>query len=221
MKDNVLNAVLREVVSREFANIPQRENEIAYEFSDGFTRRMDKLTKAEKSRFWRMTNTVPKRAAAIVIAIMLISLTACSIPSVRAVVVDFIKETYENCIHLFTGESGSQKISEHYELTELPDGFEEISITETSTRSIVSYQNANGDQIILTQSITEDYSIFLDNENGDLSEINLSGMRVSVYESDNCMVAVWLQDQYAFHLTVYGDYDMDLMIKLVGMVQRQ
>ncbi len=168
-----------------------------------------------------MTNTIPKRVAAVFVAIMLIALTACSIPTVRAAVVDFIKETYDNCIRLFTGETGSKKISAHYVLTDLPDGFEEISTTETGTRNIVSYQNANGDQIILTQSITEDYAIFLDNENGDLSEINLSGMKVSVYESDDCMVAIWLQDQYAFHLTIYGDYDMDFIIKQVGAVKRQ
>lgn len=221
MKDDVLNAALREVVSREFADIPQQENKIDYAFSDDFMRRMDKLTKAEKSRFWRMTNTIPKRVAAVFVAIMLIALTACSIPTVRAAVVDFIKETYDNCIRLFTGETGSKKISAHYVLTDLPDGFEEISTTETGTRNIVSYQNANGDQIILTQSITEDYVIFLDNENGDLSEINLSGMKVSVYESDDCMVAIWLQDQYAFHLTIYGDYDMDFIIKQVGAVKRQ
>ena len=221
MKDYVLNAALREVVSREFADIPQQENKIDYAFSDDFMRRMDKLTKAEKSRFWRMTNTIPKRVAAVFVAIMLIALTACSIPTVRAAVVDFIKETYDNCIRLFTGETGSKKISAHYVLTDLPDGFEEISTTETGTRNIVSYQNANGDQIILTQSITEDYAIFLDNENGDLSEINLSGMKVSVYESDDCMVAIWLQDQYAFHLTIDGDYDMDFIIKQVGAVKRQ
>ena len=221
MKDDVLNAALREVVSREFADIPQQENKIDYAFSDDFMRRMDKLTKAEKSRFWRMTNTIPKRVAAVFVAIMLIALTACSIPTVRAAVVDFIKETYDNCIRLFTGETGSKKISAHYVLTDLPDGFEEISTTETGTRNIVSYQNANGDQIILTQSITEDYAIFLDNENGDLSEINLSGMKVSVYESDDCMVAIWLQDQYAFHLTIYGDYDMDFIIKQVGAVKRK
>lgn len=85
----------------------------------------------------------------------------------------------------------------------------------------MSYQKVNGDQIILTQSITEDYTVFIDNENGELSEIDLSGINVSVYESDDCMVAVWLQDQYAFHLTVYGNYDMDYIIKLIGTVQRQ
>lgn len=221
MKDDVLNAALREVVSREFADIPQQENKIDYAFSDDFMRRMDKLTKAEKSRFWRMTNTIPKRVAAVFVAIMLIALTACSIPTVRAAVVDFIKETYDNCIRLFTGETGSKKISAHYVLTDLPDGFEEISTTETGTRNIVSYQNANGDQIILTQSITEDYAIFLDNENGELSEIDLSGTNVSVYESDDCTVAIWLQDSYAFHLTIYGDYDIDYIIDLVGTVQRQ
>ena len=95
MKDNVLNAALREVVSREFADIPQHESEIAHEFSDGFTRRMDKLTKAEKSWFWRMTNTVAKRVAVVLVVLMFITLTACSIPSVRAAVVDFIKEKFE------------------------------------------------------------------------------------------------------------------------------
>ena len=46
-------------------------------------------------------------------------------------------------------------------------------------------------------------------------------MKVSVYESDDCMVAIWLQDQYAFHLTIDGDYDMDFIIKQVGAVKRQ
>lgn len=221
MKDNVLNAALREVVSREFADIPQHENEIAYKFSDGFTRRMDKLTKAEKSRFWRMTNTIPKRVAAVFVVIMLITLTACSIPTVRAAVVDFIKETYDNCIRLFTGEAGSKMISEHYVLTELPEGFTEINRTETDPMYITHYQNSDGDEIVLTQSITDQFSIHMDNEHGIISEINLSGMNITIYESDDCMVAVWLQDQYAFDLTVYGDYDMDFIIKLVGTVKRQ
>ena len=221
MKDNVLNAALREVVSREFADIPQHENEIAYKFSDGFTRRMDKLTKAEKSRFWRMTNTIPKRVAAVFVVIMLITLTACSIPTVRAAVVDFIKETYENCIHLFTGEAGSKKISAHYVLTELPDGFAEANTVNSDACFVVVYQNEKDDKIILSQSITDQYSIHMDNEHGIISEINLSGMNITIYESDDCIVAVWLQDQYAFDLTVYGDYDMDFIIKQVGNVKRK
>ena len=44
---------------------------------------------------------------------------------------------------------------------------------------------------------------------------------VSIYESAGVMVAVWLHNQYAFNLTVYGDYGIDLMIKLIDSVQRQ
>lgn len=221
MTENNLSMALREVVSSEFSNIPINEDEINYTFSKRFLNKMDKLTKAEKSRFWRMTNTAPRRVAVVLASLLIIILTACSIPPVRAAVVGFIKETYDNCVRLFTGDVGSNKISDQYGLTELPDGFTETDRTESNSRRIVSYQNANGNQIILAQSITEDYSVFLDNENGKLSEISISDMNVSVYESDDCTVAVWLQDSYAFHLAVYGDYDMDFIINLIGAVQRQ
>lgn len=219
MTENNLSMALREVVSSEFSNIPINEDEINYTFSNRFLNKMDKLTKAEKSRFWRMTNTAPRRVAVVLASLLIIILTACSIPPVRAAVVGFIKETYDNCVRLFTGDVGSNKISDQYGLTELPDGFTETDRTESNSRRIVSYQNANGNQIILAQSITEDYSVFLDNENGKLSEISISDMNVSVYESDDCTVAVWLKDSYAFHLAVYGDYDMDFMIRLIEAVQ--
>lgn len=219
MAENNFNRALREVVSGEFSNISLHETEIPHTFSNGFLRKMDKFTKAEKNSIWRMTSTAQKRIAVIMVSLLLILLTTCSILSVRAAVVDFIKETYDNFIRLFTDEVGSNIISVQYGLTELPDGFTEISRKESNARCIVRYQNAKGDQIILTQSIAEDYTVFLDNENGELSEINLSGINVSVYESDDCMAAVWLQDQYAFHLTVYGDYDVDFMIRLLETVR--
>ncbi len=213
------NRALREAVSGELSDAILHEAKIPHTFSDGFLRKMDKLTKAEKSRFWRMTSTVPKRFAVIMASLLIITLTACSIPSVRAAVVGFIKETYDNCVRLFTGDVGSNKISDQYGLTELPDGFTETDRTESNSRRIVSYQNANGNQIILTQNTAEDYSVFLDNENGKLSEISISDMNVTVYESDDCTVAVWLQDSYAFHLAVYGDYDTDSIIRLIKSVQ--
>lgn len=221
MVENNFSRALREAVSGEFSNIPLREVEISHTFSNGFLRRMDKLTKAQKNRFWRMTSTAPKRIAVIMASLLIITLTACSIPSVRVAVVNLIKETYDNCIRLFTGESENKKISEHYELTELPDGFVEIKTVDNGNSFVVVYQNESNEEIILSQSITDGYWIDIDNDHGNISEIDISGIKVTIYESDDCMVAVWLQDQYAFDLTVYGDCDIDLMIKLVGAVQSQ
>ena len=211
MAENKLKTALREVVSAEFAEIPGNEREINHSFSDDFLRRMDKLTHAQRSRFWRMTNTVPKRVAAVAAAFLLIALTACSIPSVRAAATKFIRETFDSYVHFFTEKSERRQITEYYRLTELPD----------DSCCISFYQNEAGDRIIFAQSVTEDFAIDVDNENGKHSQIDLSGTDVSIYESAGVMVAVWLHDQYAFSLTVYGDCGIDLMIKLIDSVQRQ
>lgn len=57
MTDNLLKTALREAASREFAGMPQSDGDITYTFSPRFTRRMNRLTKAEKSWLWRMTST--------------------------------------------------------------------------------------------------------------------------------------------------------------------
>ena len=191
MAENKLKTALREVVSAEFAEIPGNEREINHSFSDDFLRRMDKLTHAQRSRFWRMTNTVPKRVAAVAAAFLLIALTACSIPSVRAAATKFIRETFDSYVHFFTEKSERRQITEYYRLTELPDGYAEEIVVKNDSCCISFYQ------------------------------IDLSGTDVSIYESAGVMVAVWLHDQYAFNLTVYGDCGIDLMIKLIDSVQRQ
>lgn len=76
MTDNLLKTALREAASREFAGMPQSDDDITYTFSPRFTRRMNRLAKAEKSWLWRMTSTASKRAAAAGIAMILIALTA-------------------------------------------------------------------------------------------------------------------------------------------------
>lgn len=132
MAENKLKTALREVVSAEFAEIPGNEREKNHSFSDDFLRRMDKLTHAQQSRFWRMTNTVPKRVAAVAAAFLLIALTACSIPSVRAAATKFIRETFDSYVHFFTEKSERRQITEYYRLTELPDGYaEEIVVKMT------------------------------------------------------------------------------------------
>lgn len=146
--ENNFNRALREAVSSELSDAILHEAKNPHTFSDDFLRKMDKLTKAEQSRFWRMTSTVPKRIAVIMASLLIITLTACSIPSVRAAVVGFIKETYDNCIRLFTGGVGSNNISDQYGITELPDGFAEIGRKESDARCIVCYQNEKGDQIV-------------------------------------------------------------------------
>ena len=180
MTDNLLKTALREAASREFAGMPQSDGDITYTFSPRFTRRMNRLTKAEKSWLWRMTSTASKRAAAAGIAMILIALTACSIPAIREPVAAFFKGTYENCVRFFTGNAGADRIAERYTLTELPDGFEAVYTVDNDASFTVVYRNEDGEEIILSQSVGADYWIDIDTQHGTLTEIDLSGVTDSL-----------------------------------------
>lgn len=67
----------REVVSTEFADIPENEGDIDYEFSEQFNAKMQRLIKEQKQPWYIFTNTVTKRvaiAAALVCVIILATL---------------------------------------------------------------------------------------------------------------------------------------------------
>lgn len=83
----------------------------------------------------------------------------------------------------------------------------------------VVYRNEDGEEIILSQSVGADYWIDIDTQHGTLTEIDLSGVTVTLYEADGCMVALWQQDEYAFDLTVYGSLDRERVLRLVNSVQ--
>lgn len=219
MTDNLLKIALREAAFLEFAAISQSDSDIAYTFSPRFTHKMSRLAKDEKSWFWRMTSTAPKRAAAVGIAMILVVLTAYGIPAVREPVTAFFKETYENCVRFFTGNAGAGRIAEHYTLTELPNGFDAVHTVDNDASFTVVYRNEDGEEIILSQSIGADYRIDIDTQHGTLIEIDLSGVTVNLYETDGCMVALWQQDGYAFDLTVYGSLDRERVLRLVNSVQ--
>ena len=166
-----------------------------------------------------MTSTASKRAAAAGIAVILIALTACSIPAVREPVATFFKETYENCVRFFTGNAGADRIAERYTLTELPEGFEAVYTVDNDASFTVVYRNEDGEEIILSQSVGADYWIDIDTQHGTLTEIDLPSVTVTLYEADGCMVALWQQDGYAFDLTIYGGLDREQVLRLVNSVR--
>lgn len=220
--ENSFKEALREAVSREFSDIPFRDADIPYTFSPAFLHKMDKLTKAQKTGFWQMTSTIPKRVAVIVGILLILLSTAFSIPSARAAIKGFVIETFDTYLHLFTDSSDSSNLTElhdFYGFSELPEGFKETNRIKGGLSCTTTYHDTNGDEIILTQHASQDYSLLLDNEMGELHEIHLSGMDIWVYRGDAITIAIWLQDQYAFDLVVYGNYDLGLILSWIEKIR--
>lgn len=88
-KDDFKNA-FREVVSEEYSNIPDEE-EIDFEFSDDFNKKMQKQFFTTKKSIWKSMNSTAKKVA-IVALVMLLSST--SVYAVTATIVK-IKNEYQ------------------------------------------------------------------------------------------------------------------------------
>lgn len=143
-KEQFVNA-MREVVSAEFKDIPDNENDIEYSFSKEFNQRMQKLIKRQKKSYWKFINTASKRVAIIFIAIVSLLCGMLCIEPIRVSAIEAIEEiiiktknifqiAYENGIPLSeVDKEGNFKYTDF-------DG-EEREIQQDQTASVITGEN--------------------------------------------------------------------------------
>ena len=92
----VLRAALDVIAIEEAATLPTAEESAYITFSAEFECKMQKLIKKESKPYFRLINTVGKRVACIVIAV-LITLTSVTfgVKAIREAVIEFFVETFE------------------------------------------------------------------------------------------------------------------------------
>lgn len=142
MSKSDFKKALREVVSLEFAHIPEDESSINYTFSERFNKKMEKLIKSQRKAYWGVINTATKRAAVIFIAILSLFTAAFSIKAIREPIVNFFIKIYETFTHYsFEGET-TEFISKEYSITNLPEGFVKSEQTKSDISIITIYNRA-------------------------------------------------------------------------------
>lgn len=117
-----------------------------HEFSDKFNRKMKKLIARQKKQYFRFVSTAGRRAACIILAVVVISASALSVEAVRNAVYDFIIKIFSNH-SVVTTESGTDdgyptSIEEKYYISKLPAGFEQTQYGETDNSISVFNQMA-------------------------------------------------------------------------------
>lgn len=209
----------RDAVSYEFRNVPQNDSDIDYFFSDGFEQKMTKLIKQQKKVLWNCINTTAKRIAVFAAIIFISFTTACSFDSVREPLVQFLKEVYETFTKIsFEGET-SDRIINDFEISDIPEGFQQMDLFEDEVVTVVTYENENGDLIRFTQSTTANTNLFIDSENSEIEKINVSGRDVEIYTQDGLIAGIWIEDTYLFKLFCYGDFTTKDVIQIIQSVK--
>ena len=226
MTRSEFNETFRSVISEEFADIPP-ESEIQYEFSKEFLDKMKKLIngteddthKAQKKQW---SSVAIKRIVALAAALIVLFAGIMSVGAVREPVVNFIFKTYEGFKRvLFSGDSLTE-IDHVYAFAEVPEGFVETQRISNKEMNLVRYENGEtGAVIVISQSITTDYSFSLDSENGEIKTFDTNGKEVKIYcaESQTLYSAFWVEDTYIMELTYSGETDTDELLRLINTIK--
>lgn len=226
MTRSEFNETFRSVISEEFADIPP-ESEIQYEFSKEFLDKMQKLINGteddtHKAQKKHRSSVAIKRIVALAAALIVLFAGIMSVGAVREPVVNFIVKTYEGFKRvLFSGDSLTE-IDHVYAFAEVPEGIVETQRISNKEMNLVRYENGEtGAVIVMSQSITTDYSFSLDSENGEIKTFDTNGKEVKIYcaESQTLYSAFWVEDTYIMELTYSGETDTSELLRLINTIK--
>lgn len=212
--------MLRDYASLEFADLPQNESDINYEFSSRFERKMKRLFNEIDSYSSIKRRRSYKTIIAIAAAVLILLMGLMNVSAIRNPIVNFFTEKYESFVAFFFDGDLSEQIDYEYSFSELPVGFSEIQSEKDDKQIHKVYENINGDLIIFEQHITELTDHTLDNESGKSTTIILSGIEVMIYQSndEDLWVANWCDNSYFFYLTYYGCTSQAELINVLKLI---
>ncbi len=144
-------------------------------FSLDFERRMEKLINRNKKPYFRLINTVAKRVAVIIAAIIIVlTSTVFSVEALREGVKNFVIEAYEkfSTIVFRKNSSTSTEIMVYYEPMYIPKGYILAEEKRLDYDYIKTFKNSNGDEIVYIQSCDLENGRNINTENAITEEIN-------------------------------------------------
>lgn len=188
-------------------------------FSEAFEKKMQKLIRAQKKSYYYLINTVGKRAAIIVLAIM-ISLTATTfgVKAIRQTVIKFITETFEK----FTAVSVEDeepvvqddivKAVPQY----IPEGYTLESEVDSGIFYKVIYINQENVFISYNQKINFGTIYNVDTEDIEYDTININSLEGIKYIKNGINTVVFADKNYIY--TIYGHVSFDELIKMAESI---
>ena len=210
-----LNQAFREVASMEFADIPSDETQIQFNFSDEFTKKMEKLIAHQKKPYWEYVSTLEKRIVIVAILVLSIVVTAFSYEEVRASMLRWCEDMYEEYIRYYFEGDTTKVIEYEYQLTYVPEGFEKVYEQRDYETIIIGYENKVGDYIQFEQHATTGYDFNVDNENGEWSNIIIDDEDIRVYQHPDLMCALWIEEGYSMYIVYYGCQDVKMIYEMI------
>lgn len=192
-----------------------------HKFSPKFEAKMRKLINRHNKPYYRITNTVGKRVACIVIAFLVASsVTILSVEALRNAVADFFISIYEkfSTVQPIEDDSAPLTIEDIYEITY---DLSEFTIDyENYNEYSINISYVNDDISIDFQQYTKEmYDENVNTEGSDISTIIINSYE-AIYFRDNHQYDCLIWDNGDYIIVLYSNIGKDALISIAESVQK-
>lgn len=184
------------------------EDEIEWEFSDKFLRKMDKLIKKNNRIKLSTRRTVTKGLIAAIVAITVLLTSLMSVSATRKPIIEFVKKVFSQFNEITLSENSPptvDKIETEYTLTYLPEGFKLDTYQKDDYSVLTVWKNGNEEKITFIQYLINSNSSF-DTEHG-YEELDVNGYKAYYYASN----LTWTDGVYWFTLGITNGEKTELL----------
>lgn len=156
----------------------------------------------------------------IIAAILAVSATALTVGAFRDAIIGFITQVYETFtnVQAEADTSAPDTLAEIYEVTWLPEGFEQTEDT-VSTFSHHTLFVDGTDYIHFLQYIPSKYSSNYDTENADAESFGVGDLEGFWISQDDGNVFVWKNEYYIFEIATSMELDETVKEQIVLMAE--
>lgn len=216
--DNLMIEALKRYKDIQLSSIPA-EDDIQYEFTQNFNRKMNKLIENQEKRHNKIFSNTAKRAATIIIAIIMgLSLTL-SIDAIREPVFKFFYEVFFNHTKINYSTNKHQTIQVYYTLSAVPGDYTQSTISQYNEISADTiWSNTSGNTIYLLQSITNIDSSF-DSEDANIKELSVNNINTLFCNNGHSIICAWSEYGYYFELIYPSEFGEKYMHNVIGKLE--
>jgi len=157
----------------------------------------------------------------ITVSLAFAALMAAS-PTVRAAVIQWAEEWYDtHIVYRYSGDAGSEKMPQ-YEISDLPDGYQEIDRYASPGYVSVTYQSEDGSPVYLDCSFLEQgaASGFVTNQM-DVSDITVNGCTGQLFLSQDpsqSSAITWIDEEQNCQFTIDSFSDREGLLHMAESV---
>lgn len=203
--------------------IPSNEELSYITFTKDFEEKMQKLIESERKFYFYWVNTVRKRVAIIILAII-ISLTSATfgVKAIREPVIRFIIETFEKFANIIFVNEEPETLTDDFifekeTLSYIPEGFVLETEIDNGTIYQVLYTNTEVNSTLMyIQQINDNSTMQLNTENVTYENMTINGNQAIFYSNLGTQTIVFSNNKYVY--TIATTESKEELIKIAESI---